>query len=123
MVLALGEFPINRRHADLRDIYCKACCARKSREARRARGARAYRPRQLVLVDTPGGFLTVETIETVQRAISKGSRTRIAIQQSTRLSMETISDALAELAFNRNLLKSRRVGEDREFYLAGVRAA
>lgn len=120
--LRRSDFGIDRSRESGRNLYCKACCRAKSRAQRERLGVVPRKVRNSREKPEYRFGATERTMFQVREAIAFGNRTRDAIEKFTGLNEELISDCLAKLLFVQGELKSKRVGEDREFYL-NTRAA
>jgi|SRR6185369_2015486 len=109
-LLPLDDFPRNAESKDKHYLYCRECCARRSRELRIKKGFKpGLKITRKPMLAASGGL----ALGKVYDAIRSGYTTREEIQRRTQLDYETIGLALCELVFE---AKGVRI-EDRKFVL------
>lgn len=117
------EFGICRAHADGRNLYCKSCIRVKVKTQRaQLKAINKKRQTYLETIDRKLDVISIPApstpIEKVKRAIERGSHTRLEIKQVTRLTMDEVCDALAELRFDQMAITTQVVNGERVFKVA-----
>ena len=127
--LPVSEFGICRARRDGRNLYCKACIRQKVSKQRRA--FKAYKAaRKKYEQDVQCGLVEpvkaepvvkLSPIQKFKQAIENGYRTQEEIRVETKLSIDTIGDALVNLLLWRHEIKSQLVNGERIYLLNVVK--
>lgn len=122
-------FGISKARKDGRNCYCKECALAKVHEFRqRIRAMKAAIRERKAVIETLERKPNVlseaaseSVLEKVRNAVEAGCATRDQIQANTKLDWDDLGVALAELTFERGVLRIERVGSKREFHLAELK--
>lgn len=79
---------------------------------------KAARKQQKKLIESLKPKQAVISLAKVRNAVKAGCTTRDEIQATTQLDWDQLGEALAELTFERGVLRIERVGSKRKFRLA-----
>lgn len=126
--LSVDDFGICRARKDGRNLYCKSCIREKVTASRRA--LKEYKAVQKKRIAENAGveietepiqsrvwMLSKSPTEKVYEAIKRGKRTQIEIRFETKLSIDEIGDALANLLLWTHEIKSKVVDGERIYLL------
>lgn len=129
--LPLTEFGIARSRPDGRNLYCKKCVRQKVSAGRAQVRARWVQIRAREVARKPMEIwkptmtetqlrLMRDVNERVLQAIKAGAHSRLEIKEVVGLDWDVVSDSLAHLLFERNVLVTRVADDDRHFFVRRV---
>ena len=117
--LPIANFGECKARPDGLNCYCKQCALDKVHVFRqRVRAMKAAQKEQKKLIEALERKQAVPSLAKVRNAVKAGCATRDEIQATTQLDWDQLGDALAELTFERGVLRIERVGSKRKFRLA-----
>lgn len=127
--LSVKRFGVCKSRKDGLNAYCRICIVATVKAFRqRKREMKAAIKVSRVVVETlerKANVLSapakVSALDKVRNAVEAGCATRDEIQANTKLDWDDLGVALAELTFERGVLRIERVGSKRKFHLAELK--
>jgi phage-related tail protein len=125
--LPISRFGLCRARSDGRNLYCMSCIRQKVSNQRKdlkeykAAQKRAEEQRRALGLQTESikSYRKLTPVEKVKEAIQNGARTQAQIRAETRLHIDVIGDALANLLLWSNEIKTQVV-EGRRVYVVNT---
>lgn len=116
--LPLSDFGIVRARPSGRNLYCKSCIRAKVKASRQSVKAFVKRKGPVVSGRMQSAHQTAS--QRIARAIFNGYHSRLEIKRATRMGWDELTEELATLTLERNVLTTRVVEGERRFFFRGA---